>query len=87
MQIDLPHDVAIRVQRHHAAGIGDSDSDVTRKALDAMDWIDQPSKPASTPITRAIIADGSNLRQNSWPNKASRLPNDLSCESHRTGRT
>ena len=41
MQIDLPHDVAIRVQRHRAAGVGDSDSDVIRKALDAMDWIDQ----------------------------------------------
>jgi predicted transcriptional regulator len=41
MQIELPQDIAERVQRRAAAGCGTTEADVIRQALDSLDWRDQ----------------------------------------------
>jgi Arc/MetJ-type ribon-helix-helix transcriptional regulator len=41
MQIDLPQDIAERMQKRVAAANGASEAEVIRRALDSLDWQDQ----------------------------------------------
>jgi predicted transcriptional regulator len=41
MQVELPQDIAERVQKRAAAGCGATEADIIRQALDSLDWQDQ----------------------------------------------
>jgi hypothetical protein len=41
MRIELPPDIAERVQKRALAGNGVTEADVIRQALDSLDWLDQ----------------------------------------------
>lgn len=50
MQIDLPHDLFLRVQQRAALLQGVSEAEVIRKALDSLDWMDQERQAVQSGI-------------------------------------